>query len=207
MISMYIGSGDISSLMAGLDTQSYANLLKRFVSGEIPYYNSKASPIDAFRTGAILEERYQLILPDNYYPQYGATSKEMNVLTSHIDFAKIEEGKIVDFEEIKTCSFNDFLELEQFRENTSEGINYIKKKYKANYQQVQQQLYCTDLPSCNLVYLVVYSYNDDENYSREIKENEFIKFRIFRDDIVIDQIKGRAVIFQQIKDYFSFNNA
>jgi hypothetical protein len=203
MISMYIGSGDVSALMSGIDTVSYNNLLNRFVSGEIPYYNSKASPIDALRTGAILEDRYQLILPENYYPQFKSTSKEMDVLKCSLDFAKMEDGKIVDFDELKTCSFTDFLNFEPFRANPETGIDFIKKAYKKNYEQIQEQLYCTELESANLVYLAVYSYNDEENYIRDIQPNEYIKFRIFRDEKTIEAIKERAKIFQTIKDYYT----
>jgi hypothetical protein len=202
MKSMYIGSGDVTFLMAGLKTKSQANLLKRFVSGEIPYYNAKASPIDALRTGAILEDRYQLILSDDYYPQKKEVCSEMDVFKASIDFAKVEGGKTVDFDELKTCSFNDFFNFEEFKNDNSKGVDYIKKKYKNNYRQVQQQLLCSGLDSCNIVFLAVYTYEDEVNYSRNIKTNEYIKFRINRDDEVIKQIKKRGEIFQQIKDYY-----
>ena len=61
--TMYIGSGDIHSLMAGKDSKAHISLMQRFVSGIKPFYNAKASPIDALRTGAILEDRYLLFLP------------------------------------------------------------------------------------------------------------------------------------------------
>ena len=143
MKSNYIGSGDIVNLLAGLQTKSHQKLLKRFVSDETPNYNAKASPIDALRTGAIIEERYGLILPDDYYPQVKATCKEMDVFKCSLDFAQMKAGKIVDFEEVKSCSFTDFLNFEDFRNDEEKGIEYIKKKYKANYNQVQQQLLCT----------------------------------------------------------------
>ena len=76
MISNYIGSGETPALLSGLGTKSFAKLLQRFVSDEVPVFNSKASPIDAMRTGAILEERYILILPDDYYPQVGYSQKK-----------------------------------------------------------------------------------------------------------------------------------
>ena len=102
MISMYIGSGDVAALLAGMDTQTHQKLLQRFVSGEKPYYNAKASPIDALRTGAILEDRYLLTLPDNFFAQYVVVSKEMDVFKSSLDFAKIENGEVVDFDELKS---------------------------------------------------------------------------------------------------------
>ena len=202
MKSMYIGSGDVSNLMAGLGTKSQANLLRRFVSDEIPHYNAKASPIDALRTGAILEDRYQLVLDDNYYPQCKVTSKEMDVFKCSLDYSKIIDSVIVDFDELKTCSFTDFLNFEPFRNDNDKGVEFIKKKYKKNYMQVQEQLFCTELDSCNIVFLAVYSYVDEENYNRDIKPNEFIKFRIKRDEKAIELIKSRGKIFQSIKDYY-----
>ncbi len=204
MKSFYIGSGDVANLMAGIHTKSHANLLKRFVSNEVPYFNAKASPIDALRTGAILEERYFLILDDSYYPQVRKTSTEMDVFKCSLDFAKIEDSKIVDFEELKTVNFNDFVDnLEQYKKDHAAGVEYVKKTYKKYYNQVQEQLYCTELESCTLVFLAVYSYEDEVNYTREIKSNEYIKFRIQRDDEVIEKIKARGLIFQQIKDCYS----
>lgn len=200
MKSMYIGSGDVSAIMSGMKTKTFAKILQRFVSDEIPYYNAKASPIDALRTGAILEERYLLVIGDEYYPQVRAASKEMDVFKCSLDFAKLESSKIVDFEELKTCSFNDFLELEQFR--NTDGTEFIKKKYKKYYYQIQQQLFCTGLDSAVMTFLAVYSYDDEVNYTRDIKENEYIKFRISRDETAIEKIKERGQIFQQIKNYF-----
>jgi hypothetical protein len=48
----------------------------------------------------------------------------------------------------------------------------------------------------------VYSYEDWDNYARNIKENEYIKFRITRDDDIIESIQVRGKIFQTIKDFF-----
>jgi hypothetical protein len=204
MKSMYIGSGDVSDLLKGKHTKGFQNLLRRFCSDEIPGYNAFASPIDALRTGAILEERYYLILPDGYYPQYRVKSGEMDVFSSSIDFAKLNSGKVVDFDELKTCFMTDFLDFQPLKGAPYDTcINYIKKYYKNNYSQIQQQLYTTELDEANLVFLEVFTYDDDENKIREIKENEYIKFRIRRDEAVISQIKERGQIFQQIKDYFN----
>lgn len=203
MKSMYIGSGDIHALMSGKDTKSHHELLKRFVSGIKPYYNAKASPIDALRTGAILEERYLLTLPDNYFSQYVVVSDEMDVFKCSLDFAKIENGRVTDFDELKSIYLSDFLEFEDIKEDYSELLKYIQKKYRAYYNQVQEQLYCTHLASGNLVFLSVTSYEDEENYNREIKPNEFLKIRICRDEETIYAIKERGKIFQQIKDYYS----
>lgn len=194
---MYIGSGDTTSLLAGLNTKSHAKLLQRFVSDIIPYYNAKNSPIDALRTGAILEDRYFLILPDEYYAQYKSVCEELDVLKSSIDFALLDKGEIVDFEETKTCNFNDFLILQ------NANIEYVKNKYKNNYNQVQFQLLCSGLNEASLVFIAVYSYKDEDNYIRDIKENEVVKFRVKRDELVINKIKERGLIYQQIKDAYT----
>jgi hypothetical protein len=193
---MYIGSADVGALLAGKDTKAHIALMQRFVSGEKPCYNAKASPIDALRTGAILEDRYLLALPENYYAQYTVTSKEMDVFRCTIDFAKIENGSIVDFDELKTCAFDDFLIIQE------KGIDFKKPAYKKYFYQIQEQMYCTGLPSANLVFLVVYVYDDDKNCAREINGNEYVKFRVERDENAITLIKERGMIFQQIKDYY-----
>lgn len=203
---MYIGSGDIHALMSGKETKSHHELLKRFVSGIKPHYNAKASPIDALRTGAILEERYLMTLPDNYFSQYVVVSDEMDVFKCSLDFAKIEGGKVVDFDELKSIYLSDFLEFEDIKENHGELLKYVLKKYRTYYNQVQEQLYCTHLESGNLVFLSVTSYDDEENYNREIKPNEFLKIRINRDENTIAQIKERGEIFQQIKNCYSLND-
>lgn len=92
--TMYIGSGDIHALMSGKNTKSHIALMQRFVSGIKPYYNAFASPIDALRTGAILENRYLLTLPENYFTQYVVKSNDMDVFKCSIDFAKIEKGNL-----------------------------------------------------------------------------------------------------------------
>ncbi|WP_293666527.1 hypothetical protein [uncultured Parabacteroides sp.] len=203
MNTMYIGSGDVVALMSKKDSQSHISLLRRFVSGIKPYYNARASPIDALRTGAILEDRYLLVLPDNYFAQYVCVSEEMNVFKCSLDFAKIEKGTVVDFDELKSVYLSDYLEFEQHKENPDALLAYVKKKYKHYYYQVQEQLFCTKLSECNLVFLSVTTYDDDENLRREIQPNEYIKVRILRDEKVIREIKDRGVIFQQIKDCYS----
>ena len=197
MKSMYIGSSDIGALLAGQNTLSHKKLLQRFVSDEKPYYNAENSPIDALRTGKILEARYLHTLPDDYYEQHKSVCPEMDVLVSSIDFARLDSGKIIDFDELKTAQFDDFLKIQE-----ANSIDYIKKKYKSNYNQIQSQLLCSGLDSANLVFLVVYTYEDEINYNRDIKENEIIKFRIQRDNEVINKIKERALPFQQLKDFY-----
>lgn len=203
-MNLYIGSGDVKSLLMGKETKGYQDLFRKFVSDTVPYYNALASPIDALRTGAILEEKYLITLPNDYYPQVKVHSKEMDVFSSSLDFAKINGGNIVDFDELKTIWFTDFVELIQPMQVLSEEDLQVKiqKDFKTYYNQIQEQLYTTELDSCNLVFLAVMSYEDDVNYLREIKENEVIKFRIHRNQSVIDKIKDAGQIFQTIKNNF-----
>ena len=203
-MNLYIGSGDVKSLLMGKETKGYQDLFRKFVSDTVPYYNALASPIDALRTGAILEEKYLITLPNDYYPQVKIHSKEMDVFSSSLDFAKINGGNIVDFDELKTIWFTDFVELIQPMQVLSEEDLQVKiqKDFKTYYNQIQEQLYTTGLQSCNLVFLAVMSYEDDVNYLREIKENEVIKFRIYRNLSVIDKIKDAGQIFQTIKNNF-----
>ena len=201
MKSMYIGSGDVASLLSGKNSQAFQKLMQRFVSNEKQYYNALASPIDALRTGAILENRYLEILSNDYYPQFVCFG-ELDVLKCSIDFAKIEKGNIVDFDELKTCNFTDFLAFEKIKDDNDLLLDYIKKEYKSNYNQIQQQLYCSKLDSANLVFLAVYSYIDEENEIRNIQEHEYIKIRVPRCEQTISKILERASIFQTIKNYF-----
>lgn len=197
MKSMYIGSGDTLSLLAGKNTLAYKKLLKRFVSDEKPYYNSKASPIDALRTGSILEDRFFLYLEDDYYSQCKVICKDFDVLMSTLDFAKYENDKVVEFIELKTCQFDDFLKLQ------NADLEYIKKAYKNNYNQVQQQLLCSGLESATLIFLVVYEYDDEINYNRIIEDDQIVKFDIKRDELVISKIVERGSFFQTIKDLYN----
>lgn len=202
--TMYIGSGDVHALMSGKSTKSHAALMQRFVSGVKPRYNAFASPIDALRTGAILEDRYLLTLPDNYFPQYVVQSEEMDVFKCSIDFARIEKGRVTDFDELKTLSFLDYLEaIEPIRDDNAALLEYVRRKHKAYYYQVQEQLYCTGLRECNLVFLSVTTYDDEENRHRDILPNDYCKIRIGRDEQAIAEIKDRGRIFQQIKDYYT----
>lgn len=200
-----IGSGDIAFLMMGNNTKGYQDLLRRFVADDRPYWNSFASPIDALRTGAILEFNYLNHLPENYIFQKKSVCKNMDVFVSSIDFAAIENGQIVDFDELKTIYFPDFLDLIVPNKDSDEDIYLpmIKSKFKKNYEQIQCQLMCSDLDSANLVFLSVKSYVDEENKLREITENDYVKFRIKRDDEVISKIKKKGKFFQNIKDHFS----
>lgn len=202
--TMYIGSGDVHALMSGKESKSHISLMQRFVSGIKPNYNAYASPIDALRTGAILENRYLLTLPDNYFTQYVVESEEMDVFKCSLDFAKIEKGILVDFDELKTIALSDYLEfIEPIKNDNNALIDYIRKKHKSYYNQVQEQLYCTKLESCNLVFLSVTSYDDNYNWNRMIKPNEYCKVRIHRDKESISRIIERGLIFQQIKNFYT----
>ena len=192
---MYIGSGDVSALMAGLTTKTHLGLLARFCSGEVPYYNAKLSPIDACRAGAILEDRFLLTLPENYFPQYREVSKEMDVFKCSLDFAEIEKGKLKSAIELKTVWFEEIGAIEP-------TVEYIKKKHTKYYNQIQEQLYCTELSEITLIFIPVFSYNDDINQLRIIEENEKAPIVIGRDEAVIEAIKERGQIFQTIKDYY-----
>lgn len=203
IVSAYIGSGDISSLMAGKDTKAYLSLMQRFVSDEIPVRNAKESPIDALRTGAILEDRFYLTLDDGWFCQYFVQSKGMDVFKATLDFAKLEKGEVVDFIELKTVNFDDYLTMiEPIKHDNAALVEYLKKKHKAYYQQIQEQLYCTGLERAHLCFLSVTSYDDEENYTRDIKPNEYTIVTVERDDEMIDAICERGLIFQRIKDNF-----
>lgn len=201
-MNLVIGSGDTTKLLSGKHTLGFASLLQKFVANDKPYWNSFASPIDALRTGAILESNYLKTLSEDYYSQYKSTCKEFDCLTSSIDFAKIEKGKIVDFDELKTIFLTEYLDsilpLKDLKQKEYSTI--LKKKFKNNYNQVQFQLLCSGLKSANLVFLSVETYDDDENKMRVISDNDFIKFKIERDEMVIAKIMERATIFQSIKD-------
>lgn len=201
--TMYIGSGDIYSLMAGKDSKAHISLMQRFVSGIKPFYNAKASPIDALRTGAILEDRYLLFLPMWYIPQFVVQSKEMDVFKASLDFAEIKDGKLHDFTELKTVYLNDYIDnIQPIKGNNDLLLSYLKKRHKDYHNQVQEQLYCTGLESCNLSFLCVNSYDDEENYHRIITEDDFTTVRVPRDEKIINAIKARGQIFQQIKNNY-----
>lgn len=203
-MNLRIGSGDIGSLLMGTNTKGFQDFFRMFVSDKKPNYNAFASPIDACRAGAILEDRYLQILPDNYYPQYKVQSAEMDVFVATLDFAKIDGGEVVDFDELKTLNLEDFLKHVELLRDEPERVYLpvIKKTFKKYYNQVQEQLYCAGIDSANLVFLSVYTYNDEANYKRIIEPYDIIRFRIKRDEDVISVIKKRGQIFQTIKDYF-----
>lgn len=201
MDTMYIGSGDVTALLSGLNTETHYSLLRRFVSGVKPYYNAKNSPIDALRTGAILEDRYFQILDDSWFSQYVVRSDEMDVFKASLDFAQLRDGAVCGFEEMKSVEFDDYMRLNSL--DDAERLKAVQKKYKHYYNQVQEQLYCTGLTYATLVFVAVLSYDDEVNYQRIIEPHEVLKITVHRDESVIALIKERGRIFQSIKDYYT----
>lgn len=202
--TMYIGSGDIVQLMQAKQTSGFQKLLVRFTSGEVPYYNAKSSPIDACRTGAILEDRFYLTLGDDWYPQVKVISSEMNVFKASLDFSRIKEGKVVEFIEMKTINTPKFTKLSETLATMDDAsmLTYIKKAFKKYYYQVQEQLYCSGLESATLMFVNTFTYDDTVNYRRDIIDDDLLKVKIIRDDKVINEIKEKGKLFQTIKDYF-----
>lgn len=205
MSYLRIGSGDTSKLLSGLGTKGYADLWRKFLAENSPHYNAYASPIDALRTGAILEDQYlKQCTPDNCLAQKKFTHAELNVFVSSVDFTFIEAGKVSTFEELKSIWLDDFINIIKplSKLSNEEQIAVLKKKFKGNYNQVQFQLNCSRLDSAKLVFLSVNSYEDDFNFDRTITENEVVKFEIPRDEEVIALINERGELFQKVKDNF-----
>lgn len=200
---MYIGSGETSALLSGINSKTHHKLLQRFVSDEIPVYNAKATRIDAFRAGAILEERFYLHIGDKYLPQYKVIDKDNDCCKATLDFAEVESNVVIDFIELKTAWLTDYQIINMYRDKPKEEyIPFIRKKYKDNYNQVQYQLMCSGLQKANLCYLEVQSYEDEDNYNRVITPDEYVKFEIERDEYVISEIRRRVYPFQVLKNYY-----
>jgi hypothetical protein len=202
---MIIGSGDIPKLLSGLKTKGYRELWKKFIDDTPVYYNALASPIDALRTGAILENNYLQTLSEDYFTQVKCTFDEMNVFVCSLDFAKYSGGVVSEFEELKTIFLPDFIDIIKplSKESEKQQVKVLKSKFKNNYNQIQDQLMCAELDEARLVFLSVDSYDDEINKQRVIEENDVVKFRITRDDETINFIKQRGKIFQQVKDHFN----
>lgn len=199
---MEIGSANIHKLLSGKNTKGYNDLWLEFISNEKPHYNALASPIIQFKLGAIMEPIFYNLFPRDYYMQVKVVNPHQDCLKVTLDYALLSDGKVVDFDELKTVNFSDYLIIEEYRDKPyKKQIEFLKKKYKKNYQQCQAQLYATDLDECNLDFLVIYSDDPEENANRIITEKEYIKFRIKRDRQVINQIRERAKPFQDFKNY------
>jgi hypothetical protein len=187
---MTIGSGDTTKLLSATTTKGFKSLLQKFVSDDKPYYNALASPIDALRTGAILEDRYALNL-SNHYPQVRKRCKDYPCLISTLDFVELNGGEVVNFIEVKTMWIDDLLTFKDIP--------------LSNYKQVQFQLLCSGLDKAEIHFIPVYTYDDSVNKSRIIDDNEVLRFTVERDEQVIDKIKERAQFFQNIADYVRVN--
>lgn len=204
--TLYIGSGDVHALMMGRTSAGYLRLLQRFVSGIVPHYNALASPIDALRTGAILEERFYQTLPFEWFPQYRVQSDEMDVFRASLDFAKLEEGRVVDFIELKTVNLDEYIEnIQPIVDDNDALLEFLRRKRPSYYNQIQEQMYCAGLDVAHLVFLSVTSYDDAENYARDIKDNEYVMVTVPRDNDTISEIKEKGKLFQTIRDELKNN--
>lgn len=204
--TLYIGSGDVHALMMGRTSAGYLRLLQRFVSGIVPHYNALASPIDALRTGAILEERFYQTLPFEWFPQYRVQSDEMDVFRASLDFAKLDEGRVVDFIELKTVNLDEYIEnIQPIVDDNDALLEFLKRKRPSYYNQIQEQMYCAGLDVAHLVFLSVTSYDDAENYARDIKDNEYVMVTVPRDNDTISEIKEKGKLFQIIRDELKNN--
>ena len=204
--TLYIGSGDVHALMMGRTSAGYLRLLQRFVSGIVPHYNALASPIDALRTGAILEERFYQTLPFEWFPQYRVQSDEMDVFRASLDFAKLDEGRVVDFIELKTVNLDEYIEnIQPIVDDNDALLDFLKRKRPSYYNQIQEQMYCAGLDVAHLVFLSVTSYDDAENYARDIKDNEYVMVTVPRDNDTINEIKEKGKLFQIIRDELKNN--
>ena len=106
--------------------------MRRFVSGVKPYYNAKNSPINALRTGAILEDRYFLCLDDSWFSQYHVQSEDMDVFKASLDFARLEAGAVCEFQEVKTVEFDDYMNINAM--NEAERLKAVKKEIQTLLQ-------------------------------------------------------------------------
>lgn len=204
--TLYIGSGDVHALMMGRTSAGYLRLLQRFVSGIVPHYNALASPIDALRTGAILEERFYQTLPFEWFPQYRVQSDEMDVFRASLDFAKLDEGRVVDFIELKTVNLDEYIEnIQPIVDDNGALLEFLRRKRPSYYNQIQEQMYCAGLDVAHLVFLSVTSYDDAENYARDIKDNEYVMVTVPRDNDTINEIKEKGKLFQTIRDELKNN--
>lgn len=203
-----LGSGDTGKLLQGLSTKGFGDVLRKFVAHEREHWNSFASPIDALRTGAILERNYLNTLGDDYFAQTKVTCQEFDCMTASLDFAKMYLGTVIHFDELKTIFFTEFIDriVPMMEMTRAEEMAYVKKKFKGNYNQVQFQLLASGLNEANLVFLSVESYDDEENKARVLTPADYYKIKITRDIEVIEKIKKRVRLFQDIKDFVTEKN-
>lgn len=194
---MRIGSGNVKDLLQDTKTKGFKNLLIDFIKDEPQYRNALNSPIQQFRTGVILEEVMYKSMPDNYMAQVRVQSKEYDIMTCTLDFALLDKGKITYFVEMKTLNFDSFISLF----SATNKLDYVKKHYKSYYNQVQEQMLVTGLKTCTIMFVVVLSDDDNDNWNRVFKKGEKLDVVIPFDKKVGDKIIERIKFFQQIKDF------
>lgn len=194
---MRIGSGHVKDLLQGVETKGFKDLLVKFIKDEPENRNALNSPIQQFRTGAILEEVMYKSMPDSYMAQVRMQSKDYDIMTCTLDFALLDKGKVTYFVEMKTLNFDSFISLY----STANKLDYVRKYYKSYYNQVQEQMLVTGLKSCTIMFVVVLSDDDNENWNRVFNKEDIVNVVIPFDQKVGDKIIERIKFFQQIKDY------
>lgn len=194
---MRIGSGNVKDLLQDVNTKGFKKLLIDFIQDEPQNRNALNSPITQFRTGAILEEVMYKYMPDIYMAQVRVKSKEYDIMTCTLDFALLEKGEVTYFVEMKTLNFDSFITLY----STANKLDYVKKHYKSYYNQVQEQMLVTGLKTCTIMFVVVLSDNDNENWNRVFKKEDIVNVVVPFDEKVGNKIIERIKFFQQIKDF------
>ena len=130
----------------------------------------------------------------------------MDVFRASLDFAKLEEGRVVDFIELKTVNLDEYIEnIQPIVDDNDALLEFLKRKRPSYYNQIQEQMYCAGLDVAHLVFLSVTSYDDAENYARDIKDNEYVMVTVPRDNDTINEIKEKGKLFQTIRDELKNN--
>lgn len=194
---MRIGSGNIKDLLQDKNSKGFKKLLIDFIKDEPINRNALNSPIQQFRTGAILEEVMYKSMPEKYMAQVRVKSDLFDIMTCTLDFALLEKGKVTYFVEMKTLNFDSFISLY----SSSNKLEYVKKYYKSYYNQVQEQMLVTGLKVCTIMFVVVLSDDDNDNWNRVFKKEDIVNVVVPFDEIVGNKILERISFFQQIKDF------
>lgn len=194
---MRIGSGNIKDLLQDKNSKGFKKLLIDFIKDEPINRNALNSPIQQFRTGAILEEVMYKSMPENYMAQVRVKSDLFDIMTCTLDFALLDKGKVTYFVEMKTLNFDSFISLY----SASNRLEHIKKYYKSYYNQVQEQMLVTGLKTCTIMFVVVLSDDDNDNWNRVFKKEDIVNVVVPFDEMVGNKIIERISFFQQIKDF------
>lgn len=194
---MRIGSGNIKDLLQDRNSKGFKKLLIDFIKDEPINRNALNSPIQQFRTGAILEEVMYKSMPENYMAQVRVKSDLFDIMTCTLDFALLDKGKVTYFVEMKTLNFDSFISLY----SASNRLEHIKKYYKSYYNQVQEQMLVTGLKTCTIMFVVVLSDDDNDNWNRVFKKEDIVNVVVPFDEMVGNKIIERISFFQQIKDF------